>query len=317
MLREWLQEGRAMSSTRVFAPADDQDADFFQTAPKEIGPVDSAHTSLSRQTRSIPLSRRFLRAALLSGGLAALVAVGLVVGARLPIADGIGLFFMFFVVVMPFALIPAFYTTRFDHYCGYVGSEGVAYFACKGSRDRVTARETLLYRDAAELRVVTTHEYLNGVYSQTVYAFSWTDTSGNSVFVINGKHHAEKKLPPVADKYHFALVAENGWSHHLLATGLSEIKRGGSFNFGLKGPDRICLRKDVLQLQLNGKTQDFSTQDLAECQIKGGVISLKEPGAKAGWLTSTGVHSISYADLANAKVFLSLLETQFGIAASE
>jgi hypothetical protein len=166
---------------------------------------------------------------------------------------------------------------------------------------------------SSTMRCRIAHNYVNNVYRDTTYYYSWSDKTGATVFVLNGKHSAEHELPPPSDKYHFALAAEEAWSHYLLADILTSLQHGASYTFRLRGRDGICFHKDYLELTLNNKVQRFYPGDLTDIRVKEGTIALKEPGAKEGWFTSTGIHSFSFDELANARLFLMLVEQTYGI----
>jgi hypothetical protein len=170
-----------------------------------------------------------------------------------------------------------------------------------------------LFKDADDLRVETTNHFYNGGYTHTTYSYVWTDDRDRQVFAVSGQHKALNKSPPRTDLYHFAQEAETSWSVYLLNRILGKLQAGGSWTFHLSGSNRIRIRSDLLQLTLRGNTQDFAPQDIAEMQIQNGQISLKEPGARAGWFTDTGIHHFSFAEVANARVFLLLVNHLFQV----
>ena len=61
----------------------------------------------------------------------------------------------------------------------------------------------------------------------------------------------------------------------------------------------------------------LSFNQLSEIKVANGKVALKEEGAKEGRFFSAGVHSFSFGDLGNARVFLSLIEQVYGIPVTE
>jgi hypothetical protein len=302
----------------LFHPGNDPDeADFFVTAPDEIGPLRSAHTSLLKKNQPKSILRRLLIGVLLGFGVSVLAALGLLFGAQMDAAACTVLFVLFSLIVTPVTLIFAWYFTRFSHYNGFVGEQGIAYFTCKGSRQNVKVRQTFLFKANYDLRVQKTHHFNKGVYSGTTYQHAWNDDAGTAVYVLAGQHNSQDKLPPLQDKYRFALAAEEGWSDYLLAEILPRIDAGETHVFRLQKQNRVKVSKDVLELEINKKVQRFTSDQLSEVKVANGKIALKEEGAKEGWFISEGVHSFSFSDLGNARVFLSVMEQVFGIPVTE
>jgi hypothetical protein len=285
-----------------------EDADFFVPPPPEIGTLLSSHTSLKRTAIPRPLWLRILRAVVGSVGISFLLAVGLFFGLRLPVDAGAALFMCFSIVIAPFAVGLMLFYTRFRHYCGYVGDLGVAHYACSISRERVKVKDVLLFRDAKELRVNLLDILIDGRYQYTTYHFSWTDETGRKIFHLSDSHYSNTQQPPFHDKFHLALTADSVWSDYLLQKIMPRLDAGKSWTFALTGNDRIEFWKDRFELHLRGKVQTFHPQGLSEALVWYGQIKLKEPGGKEGWITSHGVHTFLYGQLANARVFFTLLE---------
>jgi hypothetical protein len=312
------EEQAGTDSYSLFHPdGDPDDADFFVPAPDEIGPLRSAHTSLLKKTQPKPIWRRLLIGALVGSGVSALGALGLFFGVHLDPTACAVLFILFFLVITPFALILAWYFTRFSHYNGYVGEQGIAYFTCKGSRQNVKVRETFLFVTNYDLRVQKTHHFQKGVYSGTTYRYSWNNDAGTAVYVLAGQHNSHLRLPPLQDKYRFALAAEEGWSAYLLAAILPRIEAGETYLFRLQKRNSITVSKDFLELEINKKVQRLTSNQISEVKVANDKVALKEEGAREGWFHSEGVHSFSFSDLGNARVFLSLMEQEFGIPVTD
>jgi hypothetical protein len=301
----------------VFQPSEDpQAADFFVPQPPEIGRLRTAHTSLLVTTQPKGVGYRMLMGLIMAIGLTALVAVLLKFGWEKPKDDIIYWSLLTLLISTPIAIGLGFYFTHFSHYCAYVGEEGIALFTCSGSRERVKIKDVFLFSNAEKIRVSGTRHYHNGFYTHTDFEYRWSDDQGQEVYAIRGKHTSEKNEPPLHDQYYFGLAAETAWSDYLLQQILPQIRAGQAYTFKLGKGKRIVFNKDFLELQVDGRAQRFYPQDLNEVRVKEGKVSLKEPGAREGWFTSSGVHTFSFADLANAQVFLLLVENVFGVPLS-
>jgi hypothetical protein len=171
----------------------------------------------------------------------------------------------------------------------------------------------VFFSDADELLVTEVHEFAKGGYQGTRYRYTWHDGDGTTVFEIKGRHHSHLRLPPVQDKYHFALATQQAWSQYLLARVVPAIRAGKTYTFRHKGRDAISCFKDFLEIHHKGNVQRYYAKDLTEVRVKEGKIALKEVGSNEGWFTSTGVHCFWNADLANAHAFLMLLQHVYGV----
>jgi hypothetical protein len=189
----------------------------------------------------------------------------------------------------------------------------MAYFTCSRSRDRVKVREVFLFCDAVDLQcslgLGPLLELLGGdAGDETPYSFTWTDEAGNEAYKFQGSHYHKKEIPPRHDQYHLGLAAEEMWSQHLLRQALPRFRAGQSYTCKLEGNDKIVFQQDVLELHLNGKVHLLYPEDLREMRFADHLFTLKEPGVQEGWFTSRGVHTFSYWRLANARLFVMLMQ---------
>src|ERR1043165_9099715 len=289
--------------------------DFFRDAPKEIGQIHAAYTSLAKYVAPKSFATLFTMASVISGAIIFVLLIATIIlqiVARHPL-PWLALLLGFPVLSLLIILLVfgiTFGSSGFSHYCAYVGTKGCAMFRCSGSRDKIVKKDVLIFDEAAHLRVQTTHVFVNGAYPNTNYNYVWTNRYGKEILAIADSHNSHNNPPPAGSSYHFAQAAEMAWSLFLLATILPELKAGGKYQFRLTGDNSITLRQDSLQLILNGKKQVFLPEHIAEMRIAAGVIVLKEPGSRAGWFTETGIHRFAFADLANARVFLLLMRSE-------
>jgi hypothetical protein len=259
------------------APLTDQD-DFFAPPPPEIGEVVTAYTTLRTDKHPWPVGNR-VGLGFLIGSVLGVIAflIGGVAEAEL----GTQIFLA--AVGMGVGLLIGLASTGFSHRCTYVGREGVAEFKCSGSRDRITTSNIFPFSEAAELRTTQVRRYVNGVYQGTNYNF------------------------------HFAGQAELAWSNYLLQFVKEQLDRDGFLHFNLGGADYVRVGPDFLELRVGGQTTECATSDIGALSLQAGMFTVKRRDAKEGWFTSKGVFKFNYNALANAQLFLFLLERLTGL----
>jgi hypothetical protein len=289
-----------------------RDADFFVPPPAEIGPILSAYSSLTRDTKPTPLPAR--------AGIAAGAALGgLFVGVLIVAMFQVGNEFWLFLWPVGGGIaggIIAWYCTRFEHSCSYVGREGAARFVCSGSRENLTSREVFRFRDAAEIRTAQTMHYTNGAYTHTSFSSEWTDVGGRSRYTIAGTHKSKENNPPSGNSYHFAQSAELAWTIYLLDQAYRQIELSGSVLFNLKGGRWIRLGQGRVILGLSREPEEVSAEDLEGLVLQQGVVSIRRRGARQGWFKSSGVYQFQFNELANARLFFHMVEKVVGIPIS-
>jgi hypothetical protein len=286
-----------------------RNADFFAEPPPEIGPLVSAHTTLLAGARPWTPGARMVAegcVGLLGLGAGALVVLIFTpgaefwhflwptVGSLLGVAIGVGL-------------------TRFSHTCTYVGREGVARFRCGGRRDRITGCEVFRFRDALELRTSQTSRYVNGVYRGTDYSFTWTDVGGRTRYTIDGTYQSAKGQPPPTDPYHYGLAAEMAWTFYLLGQVPRQLELAGYVAFNLRGGHSVTVAPKALTARLGGEPVEWSAEDIEAVVLDKGVIKIKRTDAREGWFSASGVIKFPYDTLANARLFLHLMNKLVGV----
>ncbi len=281
-----------------------EDLDFFAACPPEIGPLQSAYTSLTLGRQ--PLAPGVRLASIFTPLVVGLLLAALFISARLG-----GVAFIVMLAALPVSLI-IWAVTRFRHRCTYVGQLGVARYYCRGRRENITGN-MFLFADATELRTSQTRHYYNGAYTGTEYRYTWTDFHGQRVFNISGRYHSAKGNPKAKDPYHFAVAAEIAWSVYLLRQAPPQLADGGSIRFGLRGSDCIRLGDGFISLTRKGETITLRGDEIGRIRIQQGVVAILEPDAREGWFSSSGVYKFAYAELANAQFFIILIEHLFGV----
>jgi hypothetical protein len=285
------------------------DVDFFAPPPPEIGPLVTAYSTLRQKIQPRPAGARVA----IAGGVALITAsvVMMIVAAAQPREK---VFYVFWPAVAGgLAALIAVLTTRFRHRCTYVGREGLARFQCAGDRDRVTMPEFFLFRDAAEVRTGQTRRYVNGVYQGTDYTFTWSDVAGRTRHVIRGTYKAEQGNPRSTDPYHFGRSAEIAFTMSLLPDVFSRLDMGGDVRFNVSGGRWIRLGPGYMIIQTGGAEEQWDAQEINGVQIHQGVVYIRRRDAKEGWFSSKGVFKFDFAALANAQLFIYLVEKVVGV----
>lgn len=286
----------------------DRDADFFADPPEELGELLSAHTTLTFGKEPVSLPVRLVVSLLVA-------MLGAAVGTGIVVAAGVETVFWMLVWPVGLALIGgaiALLFMGFSHTCTYVGREGVVKFTCSGSRDSVR-EELFRFRDATELRTSQTRRYTNGVYQGTDYSYTWTDVNERPCHVISGTHNSEQGTPPDKDLYHYAIAAEIAWSTYLFDDAERQLMTKGEVRFRLGGGDWVAVGKGYLRLRLGGVTVERDRDDIEAVTIQQGTFKVVEVGGREGWFSSKGVFKFDYTKLANARLFLFLLEKVAGL----
>jgi hypothetical protein len=286
------------------------DADFFVKAPREIGPVISASTTLRRGMRPWDAGPRL--------GLAFGVAFGgLLIGALIDLAANVRN--PFFLILWPFGFAAlafgiAMACTMFSHTCTYVGRDGCARFVCSGDRDNLSTDEVLRFRDATELRTQQTLRYVNGVYQNTTYGYNWNDVGGRPRFSVNGSHKHENGQPPTDDPYHFARSAELAWTYYLLDDAYRQIEMGSTVPFNLSSGKTIRLGRGVVLFYWgDDRPEKWDADEMREAELHQGQVRLRHVDAKEGWFSSSGIYKFQFSELANAQLFFHLMEKVVGV----
>ncbi len=284
------------------------DGEFFVPPPEAVGNVVSAYTTLTRHKQPTPLGARLL---------VTLILVAACAGLGLFLTHAARVDNPFLTLVLPAGLgllaVGIYWAvTRFKHTCTYVGETGVAKFVCTGSRDNVGAK-VFAFRDAAELRTSQTRRYVNGVYSGTDYTFTWTDIGGRPRHVLKGTYHSEAGTPSKGDLFYYATAAEVAWSTYLLAEASRQIRTLGEVRFSLGSSGWVKVGPDRLSMSLGGAVTECETRDIASVSVQNGVFIVKRTDAREGWFSSSGVFKFDYGKLANAQLFLFVLDKIAGI----
>jgi len=287
------------------------DADFFADPPPQLGALRSADTTLRE---GVPPWPPWLRLLLLAG----LGGVGGGAGAELvrawpsPVP---ALNWLLPAVPAAVAVLAGWSLTRFRHACSYVGSGGLARFACAGRRGRLTVAEVLPFAAAAELRAAQTRRYAGGRYRDTLYRFVWLDGGGRPCFEIAGRHRAECGLPRDRhDPVHFALAAEAAWTRWLIGDAYRCIDRGKDVTFRLGRSQAVRVGRGFVVFVRPQGEERWAAEEIADAVVADGFFAVRRFDAREGWTTDGGgAFRFDLGELSNARLFLCLLRTAAGV----
>jgi hypothetical protein len=286
------------------------DAYFFAPPPPEIGEVQSAYSTLKGADVQHIGQRRLIFTGISAAVTGAIVFSVLFFG--MASKDPSGLVWVLLSAGLVGAIV-YFSSARYN--CSYVGSHGVARFFC-GANPQQYRSEIFLFQTATELRTRCIHHYTNGIYTNTEYAFIWTDAHRKQVYALNGTHNSGTKTPKAPHPYNFGNAAEMAWTGFLLAAARTEFSVRGFIQFNLRGQDYVRVGDQYVELFQRGKVEQCPTDNIASFTISEGMWTVRLKDAKSGFLGigSKGIFSFEYAGMANAQLFIIVLEKLAGLS---
>jgi hypothetical protein len=320
------------------------DASFFAPPPPEIGNIISADSTLKVSSRSkprMPHQLRFLLALL--GGLATfLVGVLIIVlpsittfnpatelAMKLVWTLILLMWCLFILAMTAFVYYSIYSKTGFEHICSYVGSNGIAEFNLKGSRNGKLKSKLLLFADAKDLFTIQTRTYYGGHYSYTTYFYSWDlnahktlPSLGESFLLfLGGSYKSEQNCPEDGSTWYFANASEIAWSNYHWSNLNLQLNAQGYVEFTMRRSSiiesnpltTVRIRYGILEYVFkDGLTQHVAVSDMTKVSIKNGVFQFihKDASRRSG----QGKFSFSYGNLSNAKLFLAFLKQVAGIS---
>jgi len=189
-------------------PIDPQDV-FFAEPPPEIGEVSSASTTLAPRTRKSMIVLQSIQGTAVGIGLAifgalfGMIAAGgdrnpnwkiwIAFGALLGFAGGAYLGAKF--------LVP--------HFCSYVGTDGLAFFARYGT---IVRRKLVPFVATGDLRIKITRMHLAGKHIGDVLELQFVGKGGGTLLKLRGPTAGAEKNPGA--HVHFLRAAQLAWQAH-------------------------------------------------------------------------------------------------------
>ncbi len=284
------------------------DADIFVVPPAEIGDLRSVHTSLKvdQHPRSL-----FSRLALCFAVTVGVSVVGdLVAQYAIQKPDD-----RFLVRAIGWGVAPvcagiAWYVTRFAHHASFIGTLGLYRARLKGRRENLPSAELFCFSQATEIRTGETRHFHNGVYTGTHYHYTWSNSVGKKVFILSGQYQSKAGIPKTKDEYWFGKGGELAWCEYLFQLTVDELEQQGSIHFNLTKHDFVRVGPGFMEFGMRGEVARVTPAEIAKLNLNQGTFSIKTHDA--GWFSSQGKFSFSYANMANARLFLIALERLCG-----
>jgi hypothetical protein len=270
------------------------DADFFMPPPPEIGELISVGTDLPKSKNPMPKALRLI-----------IIAASMLV---LPIFLQIVWQTIWLTVIAGLvAGVVAWYFTRFDHTCSFVGSKGLVKYELMGDRTTLPTETFLMFTDAHSLYTKTTRNYTNGVYTGTEYNYKWVKNSGND-FIISGTYKGENTPPKPQDLWHFANVGESAWTQYLLENIDDQLAKDGYIEFALSGAlQAVRVGQGFLEfVSRKDGIQRVMREDMRDITLGSGTFQFKHQDAR--WWSGKGKFSFDYGNIPNARIFMICLK---------
>ncbi len=216
----------------------------------------------------------------------------------------IGVFFM------AIGLYLAWIKTRFEAETNYVGQWGIERCLVRGSPTTPPVRETLLFSNAAALRVVHTRLMLQTVlHTATQFEYTWTDAEQKKIFVIKGMFGAKESPLKQGHAWHFAQVTEAAWTDFVYNQMLEQYERHRCLEFSLEKGTSILVCDDYLEYRTPENALRIQAPDLETAELVDGWFTFApRDEARFG---NTGKIKFHYSKLANAQAFVRALEDFF------
>lgn len=193
----------------------------------------------------------------------------------------------------------------------FVGTDGVS--RSLRARNGVET-ETLRWEDAAHLKFQQTRNYTNGVYTGTVYDFTWRGPDGKKRFRISGGfRQKEVEAAPPGNEIHFAHAAEASWTAWRLGHLAEQLEQRGAIEFAVGRKNRIALSDGAMELRWGDKVERLTPEDIDSVTIDTGFMTIKRVGARAGLFSSDGVFRFNVNGMEDFRVFLAALNGLMGI----
>jgi hypothetical protein len=192
--------------------------------------------------------------------------------------------------------------------CSYVGTDGVAEFLWDDAFDKRQKPRLLRFQNATELRVTQTRTYINNAYMHTTFMYHWTDAAGKTAYILNGLYRQNQKTSTLEQtRYRFTTASEDSWTLFALERAKAELGQNGTVRFNAKDDNALILGNGFLEIYQRGETVRLGADELARVSVDKGVVTIAHKDAKRSLFGSQGFYKFDYYDIANAKLFLGLL----------
>jgi hypothetical protein len=282
----------------------EDDREFSEQAPSEIGRVLSAFSTMRRGD-----SPKFVKTSIT---MAQILCLPLILGSVLLWAFGQRLgddaLFAFFGLVI-FGGGAAIYglIQRRPHECSYVGERGLARFSSrpqKSDRPQFTHGAYAFERFRVLYVEIGTQSY-NGAYAGTTVSFLWRDGDGKLVFRSDASYLSLKDTPNRDNALHFGRAAEKAWTEWVLAKHREEFESSGKTGFPIETGGGIFVSRHGITVRQGKNETELSRDSIKGISVQSGQLCFHRDGEKGG-LFGKGPLTVSYAQVGNAQAFLRL-----------
>jgi len=285
-----------------------EDRVFFVAPPAAIGPVISATSSLLKHPPKKSLKDKVLGPAI--GGIVVGIFVGIIILALS--APPIISLVVGIVVAIAFGGWCWYDEGIFRAECSFVGEQGIAEYALKGSPTASPTEKVMLFEEAAQLRTQQTRVYKNGVYQRTNYRYSWKHR-GQSEYVISGSYHHEGGQPESWHPFYLGPAAEIVWTQRLLKFANQDLADKGYVEFPVgKEVQSVKVGNHFLEfITPAGESQRTTVADMKKVELNSGQFRFVHRDAK--WWSGKGKYGFTYGSMPNARLFLMCLQQLAGV----
>lgn len=259
-----------------------EDWDFFADPPKQISPLVSSSTTLKKHFIHATISKRILYG-LIFGFLGVVLGLGFnsIVPSTFYTSENQHLIPLVVLAIVGFLI--AIRTSRFSHFCTYVGKNGLASYSIMGDRNSTIKKSIFRFDNSVQLFSSHTSHYINFAYQYSNYLFEWKDTDGQTKFEIKGRYREKKEgqvLSDETDNYFFGLAAEKAWNNFIMPQIMKEINDKGSTTFTIpksKNHGRISFvfTQNDLSINVSKKGMNFCYDDISEIFLDQGILKIE------------------------------------------
>ncbi|HEX8914390.1 MAG TPA: hypothetical protein VF796_18730 [Humisphaera sp.] len=287
--------------------------DFFHPPPPEIGPLVAAQSNL--KAGKVPMSagtrNLLIGAGVLAGVLLAVVIGSSQRGPNNPVPVPMGIIGGAVGAVM--SAVAIVNLTKYVGVCGYVGRDGVALYAIKGSKSSLAEAHVLRFDAAEEVRTWQVYITVNGVPSVSAFHFEWLDQAGAVAFRVAGAAPRPGARPsPNNVRYLLGQAAHTVWNERAWARLAPALAAGQPVTFRIGKAGYARLEPGAIDVKVRDK-QGRIVPDPYETAVSAnnGTVTLSGPSAdKPG---KSLKFSFEHRLFGNAHLFFQCCERRWGL----
>src|SRR5262249_24981857 len=103
------------------------------------------------------------------------------------------------------------------------------------------------------------------------------------------------------------------WTMYLLRQLEAQLTLGRPITFNINKNDWVRVSPGHLRFAFKGETVDCPVEEIGQARVEQGMFTIKRIDAREGWFSSEAVFKFPYSQLANAQLFLILLDKVAGV----